>query len=167
MSGGREDGADVVVFFKQAGYTNAFTVKAILSKSPSAPLQYTADPGIASLKIVGVLITFIVADRFGRRFMVLICSWAAWSMLIVVAASGAYTSNPAIAKLAVAGACLWAVPSGARESTQKASADIQSVQLVGLSAARWLLRDSGRGRLDSRPRSQSSSASPLTPRSRS
>lgn len=71
-----------------------------------------------------------IADKFGRRKIVVIGGWWCFAMLIVVGAAGGHVNDsPRIANLVVACASLWSLGSAARESSSRSPSAL-SVCLV-------------------------------------
>ncbi|WWC91994.1 uncharacterized protein L201_006948 [Kwoniella dendrophila CBS 6074] len=83
------------LFFKEAGFTNAFEITSILF----------------GIKIAFVLIFAVTTDRFGRRNIVLYLAALCLAMLLVVGILGHVPHSEKTKNLLIAAACFWSAGS--------------------------------------------------------
>lgn len=84
-------------FFRQAGFANPFDITAILT----------------GIKIASIGVLVLIADKVGRRPLVLF--GAAWTtaMLFVVGIAGQFVGRPGVREITITAACLWSCGSSA------------------------------------------------------
>jgi SP family sugar:H+ symporter-like MFS transporter len=84
-------------FFRQAGFANPFDITAILT----------------GIKIASIGLLVILADKVGRRPLVLFGAFWTTAMLFIVGIAGQFVGSTSIQNLTIAAACLWSGGSSA------------------------------------------------------
>lgn len=84
-------------FFRQAGFSNPFDITAILT----------------GIKVAAIAVLVVIADRVGRRPLVIFGAFWTTAMLLVVGIAGQFLGSTAIRNLTIAAACLWSPASSA------------------------------------------------------